>query len=241
MLEFRLKPPNAFPIGRQPRLNRAHPLFNQQHNVATLVSIPGGMKDLVTGAIVTNTTTLYGVDRNAPYIWSNDSAGTATCSFTVTAVSQNWYNWGCIFMLGGTGRQYVAGCSGNTGLFTNGLSISFVAAGGTIVSFTGVAGHIYFAFLCNAVGTAAMNRTCTLVDLTTGQVFQSITASSGNLVINPVFGLGTSGAFTGNCRLYAHFFDGSILSPPAVNPYAHFLSIDKIMAGIADPWGLWYA
>jgi hypothetical protein len=242
MLELRRKPPLAFPA-KTPRLNRAHPLYNQAHFFNAAVARGKGMYDLVTETFVGGSTTLDGRDENGSYIYSNDGAGTGICSFSVVGTTFQWITWGCIFKLLGVGRQYVFACSNtnNLGIFLNGTGISFNITGGTQVTFTGINGHTYFAFANNATGTATKNRTFMLVDLTTGQVFQASNSSTGNIILSPISGLAPSGAFVGNARLYTMFASGSVLTPPAQNPAAHFFSIDAIMGGVIDPWSLWYA
>lgn len=246
MLEFRLRQPLVFPAGRRPRVNRAHPLFNPQHfthcavaNGGSNVNGQGSLVDLLSGAIGTNTTTLGGVDKNGPYVWSNDSAGTAAISMSGPATSFNFTCWGIIFQLNGTNRQYIWAVSTNTGFWSNGLNINFELSNGSQASFNGIAGHTYFLFMNNAPGTASQQRTMVGVDLDTGKVFMFQNLSSGNVVLNPISALEVSSGVCTN-RLYASFCCGSSLVPPAVTPPATFYSIDQIMGGIKDPWGLWY-
>lgn len=242
MLELRLQKSFAFPAGRQARLNRAHPLFSQAHFLTAAVAQGKGMRDLVTGAYAGGSTTLSGADENGPYVWSNDGAGTATCSFATPTTTFEFGAWGCIFKLApGAGRQYVFAYAGNSGVFINGATITFQITGGALANFNGIAGHTYFGLQNNATGTASKQRTSLLVDLTTGQVSPTLTASTGNVIVSPVAGLVTASTFVGNCRLYAMFASGSVLTPPAVNPAACFFSIDQFMSGVKDPWGLWYA
>ena len=240
MLEFRLRQPFVFP-GRAPRLNLAHPLFSQAHFVSAAVVQGKSLVDLVTGQIATNTTTISGFDENGPYIWSNDAAGTATITLTAPATSFQFITWGCIFKvigLGGRGYVYSA-ATGNTGIFVINSTIEFTISGGVIASFPATAGHTYFAFANNAVATASKSRTMVLVDLTTGQVFTSVSTSSINVVLTPQ-ALVPYGTFTNSTRLYSSFASGSSLTPPAVQPAACFYSIDQIISGLSNPWSLWY-
>jgi hypothetical protein len=241
MLDLRFQQPFVRPANRPAKLNRQHPLFSQKNMICAAVAVSGGMHDLITETTVTNTTTLTGNDHNGQYIWSNDLAGTATINFPQAAVSAQFNCWGSIFRCMGTGRQYLNGTTTNTAFFTNGSVFSFDIAGGTELSITLVNGHTYFAFQNNAVGTASQNRTMILVSLTTGQVWTQSQASTGNITPNPTFGLGVAGAFTGNWRLYAMFWTASVLVPSAVQPAATFYSVDQQMAGLANPWSLWYA
>jgi hypothetical protein len=239
MLEFRLKPRHAFPA-RPARLNRAHPLFNQLHFVAAFVAQGAGLRDLVTGVYGTNTTTLGGTDENGPYVYSADSAGTAAITIPGPVVGFQFGCWGCIFKLSLIGRQYVFAVVSGSGFLTNGANVSFNVNNGTVVNFVGIPGNTYFAFMNNAVGTAGLNRTCVLVDLTTGKTFMFTGASTIQLAFNPMLALVVNSAISNN-RLYAAFACGSTLVPPAVNPAPTYYSIDQIMAGLSDPWALWYA
>jgi hypothetical protein len=243
MLEFRLKPPFACPPLRTPRINRAHPLFNQQHIVHLSVARGAALVDLLTGAVGTNTTTLGGVDSNGPYIWSNDNAGTATISMPTSAggAANNFNTFGAIFQLRGTNRQIVWGISNPLcGFFNINASLNFNVAGGTVATFNCQPGHTYFGVQTNAVATASQQRISALLDLTTGQVFWAQTASANNLVMTPAQALVVETGTICTNRLYAAFACSTALVPPAVNPAATFYSIDQIMAGFRDPWGLWY-
>jgi hypothetical protein len=226
-----------------PRLNTAHPLYSANHMVAAHVASGLGLRDLVTGAYGTNTGVVTGFDENGNYCMSPTSDGTGTINMTGPTTSYQYATWGCIFkMADGGGRQYVW-CFGSpqTGLFINGLNISFNIQGGTIVNFVGKAGHTYFAIQTNAVGTAALNRTCALLDMTTGQVFIYQGASTVNLVLNPFSAFVVVISTVCKNRLYAGFATGTVLVPPAVTPSPTFYSMDQIMAALQDPWGLWYA
>lgn len=242
MLNLNLKPPLVFP-SKAPVLNRQHPLFSQQHFIHAAVARNGGLLDMLTGTFATNTTTLGGVDENGHYIWSNDTAGTATVSMTPlnSSTSFQFWNWGCIFKFIATNRQYIwAVDSPPSGIWTNAGNITFLLVNGTVVAFPGIQGHTYFALYCNSVGTANQSRTCVLVDMTTGQVSMFTQPSLDNITVNVVNALQVSSGVCAN-RLYASFFCGSVLVPPAVTPAATFYSIDQIMAGISNPWSLWYA
>lgn len=242
MLDLHLQEPFVFPAGRVPRLNRAHPLCSQQHIVYAAVAQGNCLVDLVSGQQGTNTTTLGGVDQNGPYVWSNDSAGTATITMTGPATSFNFQCWGAIFQLRGTNRQFIWNFNATaSGFFTINNTIYFYVAGGSQASFAVPAGHTYFCFQNNAVGTASQTRTFVCVDLTTGQVYMAQGASVDNFVISPIKALVVEVGTVCTNRLYAAFACGSVLVPPAVCPPATFYSIDQIMAGLKDPWGLWYA
>ena len=241
MLNLGIRNPYIFP-GRPPKLNRAHPLYGVGHMQNASVAQGAGMIDLVTGVYAAGTTTLMGNDENGPYVWSNDGAGTAACTWSSSGATVHYVTWGCIFKLTtGSGRGYPWNYAGNSGVFLNGLVINFNITGGTIgTGITGIAGHTYFAFCNNATGGANLTRTNVLIDLTTGQVSQTRTPSTGNVVVNPITGIGLAGAFNSNTRLYAGFMMSTALVPPIVQPSPTFYSADQINAGIADPWGLWY-
>jgi hypothetical protein len=243
MLEFRLKQPLAFPGGRAPRLNRTHPLFSQAHFLNAAVARGKGMLDLVTGVFAGGTTTLTGNDESGPYVYSNDNAGTAECTFPVVATAFQFLTWGCIFKLApGSMRGYCFTADVNTGLFVSAQTINFLLGNATWAAFTGVAGHAYFAFANSATGSAGGTRTATLVDLNTGQVFQTrVAVTGGNSPINPVAALVPYSTFVIATRVYAMFASGSTLAPPAVQPAATFYSLDMIMGGLSNPWALWYA
>jgi hypothetical protein len=244
MLEMRVQQPFVRPALRPPRLNRAHPLWSQKNGIYCSVAQSNGMYDLVSGLFSTNTTTLGGTDENGPYCYSNDSAGTATISQTGPTTSFQFTCWGIIFKYLGSGnRQYIWGFgpSGNTGFWQNAANATFLINNGTIIAFAGMlTGHTYFACQTNSVGTASENRTSTLVELTTGRIWQYAAASTGNLVVNPIQSFTVSIGVSPN-RLYAAFATGSVLIPPAVNPASTFWSVDQILGGIMNPWSLWYA
>jgi hypothetical protein len=225
-----------------PSLNTAHPLYSANHMVAAHVASGPGLRDLVTGAFGTNTGVVTGFDENGNYCMSPTSDGTGTISMTGSTTTYAFCTWGCIFKMGdGSGRQTVWGFGSGTGLFMSGLSINFNVTNGSQASFTGKAGHTYFAIQTNSVGTAALNRICALLDMTTGQVFIFQGASTGNLVINPFSAFVVAVSSVCKLRLYAAFATGSVLVPPAVTPSPTFFSMDQIMAAFQDPWGLWYA
>ena len=241
MLEFRLRQPFAFPFGRQPRLNRLHPLFSQQHIIAAVVPNGKTLVDLVTGQVASGTTTQCGTDNNGPYIYSNDTVGTSACSFPGNSSTFQFITLGCIFkILNASGRSYPWETS-NTGWFLVGQTMETVVNNGNWFSVTLTLGHTYFSFVNNSVGTASGTKTVVYVDLDTGQVFMARAASTGNVVTSPVIALNPYSNYLSTIRLYAAFVTGSILIPPAVQPAAMFGSIDQIMAGLANPWSLWYA
>lgn len=210
--------------------------------VSMQVAQGNGLVDLLqNGSFSTNTTTLGGTDENGPYIWSNDSAGTATTSQAGPTTTFNFNCWGCIFKYNaGANRQYVwgFGAGGNTGFWQNSSTINFVVNNGVLATFTIIPGHTYFAFTNNGRATSGLIRTCTLVDLTTGRVYQAFVAAAVNLIVNPIQGL-TISVGVANNRLYAAYAGGSVLVNGFV-PAPMFYSVDMIMAGLANPWALWY-
>lgn len=246
MLNFNLRPPVQFRgSGRAPQLNRRHPLFPMGGQLIQAVVAEGaGLRDLLSGTYQTGTV-LQGCDENGPYITSVSTTGPVT--FTVPATSYNFINYGCIFKLGnntGAGFQIVYGFgstgSAQCGIFTSGNNIEFTESGGDIGAVAGQPGHTYLALWRNSVATAGVQKILMLLDMTAGTLVQSYQSSSGNIVVNPINALQYINGSLGTNRLYAGFIAGSLLIPPAVQPQAAFLSIDQIMGGLADPWGLWY-
>ena len=202
------------------------------------------MIDLVTGAFQGGTTTLAGTDENGPYVYSNDSAGTGAVSFPVLAGSMGWHTWGVIFKLAaGSGRGYAISLAANTGIAIFSQSINFyIGGGGWGTAVTGIAGHTYFAFTNNAVGTASLTKTGILIDLVNGQTWVMRASATGNFGITPIAACSLLGTFIINTRVYAIFASASAGPvPPALQPAPTFYSIDQIMNAIKDPWGLWYA
>ena len=239
MLEFRLKQPLIKPPYRAPKLNLAHPLYSP-HCYSATVAQGAGIRDLVTGASAGGSTTLSGVDEGGPYVWSNDAAGTAICALTPASVSYSFFAWGCIFKLMPGTIQYHYIYQAQSGVLVNGTSIDFYLANGNIIGFTGAYGHIYFACQNQSVATATLIRTCTLVDLNTGRIFQELGASSGAITSSTIAALTNYSTDVNNTRFYCGFAMGSTTVPPAVNPAPPFWSADQILAGARDPWSFWH-
>lgn len=243
MLDLRIKPQNAFP-GRAPRLNRAHPLFSQGHTVFAGVARGKGIFDLVSGTFNGGVNTLGGSDENGPFVYtlSTDTGGSGQCSFSPTgATNFSFISWGVIFKLpAGGGRGWPIALNTNTGLWLVGQSLAYELSNGNYWTPVGIAGHTYFAFANNAVGSAVLQKTAVLFDMTTGQVQTNRSASAGNINASPISINGPAGTFQGPQRTYCAFATASALVPPAVQPAPCFYSIDQIMAGVKDPWGLWY-
>jgi hypothetical protein len=241
MLNFNLQNPFTKPALRQPRLNLLHPFYSKNIQFAG-VAQAGGVTDLLTGNKAVGTTTLSGTDENGHYVWSNDGAGTATCSFAGLAINYEFQTFGCIFKLIGTSLGWIFTVqTSNTGFVCNGLAIDFELSNTNDLSLTGQAGHTYFVFMTNCVATAALQRFMVLLDLVTGQRWVVRQTGAGNVVFQPITALTIFSSDVCHNRFYAGFACGSVLIPPAVNPAATFYSIDQIMAGMSDPWSLWYA
>lgn len=246
MLNFRLQQNNVRPSGRQPMLNRAHPFFHQQHIVFAGVAQGKGVLDLVTNVWSGGSATLSGSDANGPYVYTTDTSGSGLGACSFAGISTNpleFVTFGCILWLApGAGRGYpLALITPNTAIWIVGQAIEFVQSGGNAGSFTGIAGHTYLFVVRNAVGTASQQRYLYLLDLNTGIVQFTSSTSSGNFTLGPVVALSNTTTFQSLSRFYCGFATGSVLVPPAVQPAATFYSIDQFMAGLADPWGLWYA
>ena len=247
MLNFRLSQSLVKPSGRAPRLNLAHPLCNQKNILFAAVAKGAGFLDLVSGAYATNAAVSSGIDMNGPWASSTTSTGTGAVSFPAPNVSYQFMTWGIIFrwtiLAVSTQFPLSFGSPANTGLVvnaTNGISFYLINSGLFTLPVT-IGNGTYFCFMSNAVGTASLQRTMVIVNLTTGQIWITKSASINNINPTPSFILLNPVSNVNSLRLYAAFVTGSVLVPPAVNPAATFYSIDQVMGGIQDPWGLWYA
>lgn len=235
----------SFP-NRPARLDRSHPLFSSynQHTVFAGVAASGGMLDLVTRQVATNTNCLSGVDENGPYVSATTGSGTGTLQFPGFGSGANFITMGMIFKHISTTRQYIftVGTSENTGWFFVTNSLEFLVNNGSRITVTLIPGHTYFCVMTNGPATSNLTMICFIMDMTTGQILNIFgPACSGNGSPYPLdFFVPSSAAVAGE-RIYAAFATGSTNTPPQVTPSITFHSSDQCLALLSNPWALFYA
>lgn len=220
--------------------------------VIAAVPFNGGMINLVNGEIKKNTNTKTIVTDIGPACYNVGSVdSTVVLPFTnFGQTTANFLTAGLLFKCGNGLSQNMMTFNdptGNTRMYClTGPPNKFVydIAAGNVFNGPVISNHSYL-FLCNnALGTANVNRTCILYDITDGTSIVGVTASSGNVIFGSTIDLvaeNTSTSNPGTNGIAGAFLSLSVNIPPAVTDPPTFNPLGVMLASLSDPWSLWYA
>jgi hypothetical protein len=242
-----LRNPLWFPAGRSPKLNTAHPFYSKNWTNQWIgVAGNGGMRDLVSGTLYSNSACNQSFDENGPYVCSTSGSSTGQLSISGPNSGANFMTMGMIFKhISSSNREYLMTVDTNSGFFINGNTLSFLISNGAIDSFTATVGHTYFVVFADGPATSDLIKIMFALDMTTGQIFQfGGVAVAGNQSSNAITHFTASSGISLD-RVYASFVTGSGSLTPGSGNYntmgpTWYTQADLLKAA-QNPWSLWYA
>jgi hypothetical protein len=236
---------------RRASLNRAHPLLAGSHlGIAAVANVPGGMTDLNTGVISTNTNTLSPVNELGQCARGGNAVNSST--FLTWAGPTNpiaQITASCIIKYTGTGTMWPLALANQA---TTGIEVTTTtavinwqqAATNIFGNYVMKLGHCYFYLVSNRSDTMGGSGYSVIVDMTTGLVWTASNSTSGlgQLPLLTLMNvLQQNDANTGGPNPIAAVHVSANFTTASLNATQQRMDLGTLLEAATKPWSLWYA